>query len=66
MILAEPAAYLECRYDRAMALRAIVRRHTHDLYGQSTPPKPGPARDRVEKRLQRACHHLTILTGDGA
>ncbi|WP_160051449.1 hypothetical protein [Nocardiopsis sp. FR26] len=56
-----PALYLECRYDRAMALRVIIRRLTQQLYHQGV--IPGAERTRLLARLERARTHLAAITG---
>jgi len=55
-----PAAYLECRYDRAQALRVIAARLRHELYDA---PCDSVASVRLRSRLARAYRHLTELTG---
>lgn len=64
MILAEPAAYLECQYDRAQALRVIAARLHHQLHttGYGDPAQ----RARLRARIGRVHRHLTILAGDAA
>jgi hypothetical protein len=63
VILAEPAAYLECRFDRAQALRVIVARLSRRLYDHGR-PMSGVELTRIKLRLARAHRHLTELTGD--
>ena len=58
-----PASYLECRYDRAQALRVIAARLRHDLYYT---PLDTVASVRLRSRLARAYKHLAALTGNVA
>jgi hypothetical protein len=65
VILAEPAAYLECTYDRAQALRVIRARLLHQInrtYDTHDPDR----RERLRARLTRAQRHLDAMTGGAA
>lgn len=58
-----PAAqWLEARFSRAEALRAITKRLNYQLYGPHPVTRPGQ-RVRLKNRLARAHAHLAHLTG---
>lgn len=61
MTLDAPAFYLECRYDRVVALRLIARNLHRDLYRAD--PYDTVRLTRLCARLARAHRHLAELTG---
>lgn len=65
MSLDAPALYLECRYDRAAALRVIISRLRWDLHqAHDTWPRDPALIARLRTRYDRAHRHLAALGGD--